>query len=343
MSSTALERRDAGGSTQLFQAASAGEMIAVASDVAAQFSDIVRKQRMFKRIGDNDHIMLEAWQTIGALTGVAANEAGGVEEIGWRREPQEPGAEPPLPGREPNRERKLEEWQAWKAADVKHDDWELRRDLRRAWELGRAFGWTAKMRAVKDGVDLGWGQGICDRSEDNWAAKPDQQVQSMAQTRAQSKALGVPLRWTVKLAGYETTPAEELDGAAPATVADPAQAERIAALEGELTAAHAALAKAGETPAPAVANDEQEQAAADSVRQIAAVPIEAEQFILAMGQHFNGVPEACVTMLRGLARFVGDARARAGAPPAPAPENAPPAADQSAYHQPPTSSEEPTP
>jgi hypothetical protein len=54
--------------------------------------------------------------------------------------------------------------------------------------------------------------------------------------------------------------------------------------------------------------------------------IPAEQFILAMGQHFNGVPAACVTMLRGLARFIGDTRAAQ-------PENAPPDPSVSTYHQ----------
>lgn len=45
-----------------------------------------------------------------------------------------------------------------------------------------------------------------------WEDKPDFQVASMAQTRACAKALRNVLGWIVMLAGFETTPAEEMEG-----------------------------------------------------------------------------------------------------------------------------------
>jgi hypothetical protein len=109
----------------------------------------------------------------------------------------------------------------------------------------------------------------------------------MAQTRAQSRALGAPLKFVVKLAGYEGTPAEEMDGvngAAPAAVA-PA------------------------LPFGPVKDDDETLASATALIRRIAGDIDAERFIVAMSAHFDGLPDACVTMLRGLARYLGDAAA----------------------------------
>ena len=90
--------------------------------------------------------------------------------------------------------------------------WEEQQTLIRARDRGLTFGFKASFRAVKDGREVGWGEGRCTRSESNWATRDDYQLSSMAQTRAQSKALRQPLGFVVSLAGYATTPAEEVDG-----------------------------------------------------------------------------------------------------------------------------------
>ena len=224
---------------------------------------------------------------------------GEVEQLAWPAvEPL--GDEPPVAGREP-RNRDSAEWGEWKQTEKVRAAWVLHGDLLRARAVGRAYGFVARFHATKNGLGVGWGEGRCTRGETSKVAQEDYALSSMAQTRAQSRALGAPLKFVVKLAGYETTPAEEFDatpnGSGPA-------------------------ATAGPVPWGPVADDEHMQRAADSVRAIAGdtVPVEAEQFVMAMGQHFDGVPEACVVMLRGLARFISDARARTGDTP---PENAP--------------------
>jgi hypothetical protein len=348
MTTTELERRQ-DRDVALFPGSNSDEILAVAADVATKFGDVVKKQRMFKRIGDNDHIQIEAWQTIGALTGVVAPH-GEVEQLTWPA--LEPiGAEPPLPGREP-RNRDSDEWRTWKRADRIRAGWELHEDMLRARSIGRAYGFVARFNAAKNGSDVGWGEGRCTRGEAGKTNQDDYALSSMAQTRAQSRALGAPLKFVVKLAGYETTPAEELDGAGP----DAGQAARIAELEREPTAAHDALAKAepataGDiSPAQAAAiqphgpvtdDDDLLKKAAESVKQIAGpVPVDAERFVLAMGEHFDGVPVASITMLRGLARFIGDARAgMAGG--GGSPEDAPPERQDSAYHTHPTAEGDP--
>ena len=202
MTSTAIERRVGTGDVAIFEGSNADEILRVAADVATKFGDVVRRQRMFKRIGENDHIQIEAWQTIGALTGVVAPE-GEVEQIPWPNiEPL--GAEPPQPGREP-RNRDSDEWRVWKRADRVRSAWEIHEGLLRARSMGKAYGFICRFRATKNGQPVGWGEMSVDRNEANFVNKDDHELRAMAETRAQSRALGAPLKFVVKLAGYETT------------------------------------------------------------------------------------------------------------------------------------------
>lgn len=91
-------------------------------------------------------------------------------------------------------------------------------------------GWEARVEArTLSGALVGAAEACCTRDEPNWRDKPDYALRSMAQTRATSKALRLPLGFVVALAGYEATPAEELDGVsfrgqpAPHPPARPAQ------------------------------------------------------------------------------------------------------------------------
>jgi len=60
---------------------------------------------------------------------------------------------------------------------------------------------------------------------------------------------------------------------------------------------------------PVTDDDAQLRGAVDSVKEIAGqLPVDAEDFVLKMGEHFNGVPVAGITMLRGLSRAVVGAR-----------------------------------
>ena len=64
---------------------------------------------------------------------------------------------------------------------------------------------------------IGAAEAECMRDEKRWCTADDYAVRSMAQTRAASKALKMPLGFVFAMAGYETTPAEEM----PAVVEQP--------------------------------------------------------------------------------------------------------------------------
>lgn len=69
-----------------------------------------------------------------------------------------------------------------------------------------------------DGCVVGGAEAYCMRDEANWRNKPWFQLASMAQTRAGSKAFRNKFAFVASLAGFATTPAEEMDSIGDRTV-----------------------------------------------------------------------------------------------------------------------------
>ena len=79
------------------------------------------------------------------------------------------------------------------------------------WSRPIENGWEARAVArTLAGRIVGAGEAMCDRSEAKWKTADAYSIRSMAQTRAVSKALRLPLGFIVALAGYSATPAEEM-------------------------------------------------------------------------------------------------------------------------------------
>ncbi len=77
--------------------------------------------------------------------------------------------------------------------------------------LGTPDGWEARVEArTMSGQLVGAAEAECLYAERNWSDRDDYALRSMAQTRAASKALRLPLGWIVTLAGFDATPAEEM-------------------------------------------------------------------------------------------------------------------------------------
>jgi hypothetical protein len=90
----------------------------------------------------------------------------------------------------------------------------------KTWEIGtdEGYGATVEARTISGAV-VGRADEVVMRKEEvggrrKWLEAPAFQLISMAQTRASSKALRMPLGFVMKLAGYDTTPAEEMEAAA---------------------------------------------------------------------------------------------------------------------------------
>ena len=57
---------------------------------------------------------------------------------------------------------------------------------------------------------IGGASAICTREEKNWHSRDEYALKSMATTRAMGKAYRLAFSWIINLAGYESTPAEEM-------------------------------------------------------------------------------------------------------------------------------------
>tara|TARA_B100001939_G_scaffold317111_1_gene303496 strand:- start:2036 stop:2944 length:909 start_codon:yes stop_codon:yes gene_type:complete len=78
---------------------------------------------------------------------------------------------------------------------------------------GEVLGFKTRVVAKDvNGNERGAAESVCMYSEKNWRGKDANHLMSMAQTRASSKALRMALSSIVKLAGFEPTPKEEMDG-----------------------------------------------------------------------------------------------------------------------------------
>jgi hypothetical protein len=74
-------------------------------------------------------------------------------------------------------------------------------------------GFEAKAQVIQtsNARIVGAAEAICLNDEPNWKNRPLYALKSMAQTRASAKALRQVLAWVAVLAGFEGTPAEEMD------------------------------------------------------------------------------------------------------------------------------------
>jgi hypothetical protein len=163
-----------GGTLTLFGTSDPNEVIQMAGKVATGLKDVLVKQRLTQRIGSSDHVKVEGWQTLGSMVGCFPVKEGEVEEIPW------PSSIPTA--------------------------------LQQAKQDGKCFGFRASYRVqTLSGAVVGGGEADCRRTESKWKDRDDYALKSMAQTRAQAKALKAPLGFIVTMAGYEATPAEEMD------------------------------------------------------------------------------------------------------------------------------------
>jgi hypothetical protein len=79
------------------------------------------------------------------------------------------------------------------------------------WTRPTEDGWEARVSArTLSSAEVGSAEAMCSRAETRWAKADDYAIRSMAQTRATSKAMRLPLGFVMTLAGYEATPSEEM-------------------------------------------------------------------------------------------------------------------------------------
>lgn len=155
----------------LFRTDDPTEVIARATATAEPLAKVIREKELAVRISGREHVRVEGWTLLGSMLGV-------FPICEWTRT--------------------------------------IERD-------GKPYGFLARVEArTITGAVVGAAEAECTRDEAQWGFNPkshdgdpltprdDFALRSMAQTRATSKALRIPLGFVMSLAGYEATPAEEM-------------------------------------------------------------------------------------------------------------------------------------
>ena len=79
------------------------------------------------------------------------------------------------------------------------------------WSRPLENGWESRVEVrTLGGAIVGAAEAMCLRSERSWQNRDDFALRSMCQTRATAKAMRAPLGFVMSLAGFESTPAEEM-------------------------------------------------------------------------------------------------------------------------------------
>lgn len=78
---------------------------------------------------------------------------------------------------------------------------------------GNDIAWESRVELrTLDGKVISAGEAMCSSAEAKWRDRDENMIRSMSQTRATSKSYRLPFAWIIVMAGYEPTPAEEMEG-----------------------------------------------------------------------------------------------------------------------------------
>lgn len=158
-------------------------------DFATELKKFIVEQKLFTPIQGKNYVNVEGWQFAGAATGILPV----IKEL-YKADPSQA----------------LSLEQAVKETSTSN---EIR--YRAEVEL-----------QTLDGKVVGYGIAICSNKEAGRGKQDEYVIASMAQTRAIGKAYRNTLAWLIKMAGYETVPAEEAVGGSGANL-EPDTQEKI--------------------------------------------------------------------------------------------------------------------
>ncbi|MBN1567961.1 MAG: hypothetical protein JXA73_08935 [Acidobacteria bacterium] len=216
MSTQELALYTPGVGTELQLARKPDEVIAESIEVAKSLKEIVTKTNAIQKIGESEHLKLEAWQTLGNFYGLVGKinrtefvEFGCVSGFKAYADLVHVASGKIVSSAEAMCLNDEEKWSdrpkyeyhyILKDGSTAKDDpgWNNMQTEPNPKKLG-------KMRPKRKRVQIGVEK------------VPMYQLLSMAETRANSKVHSMALRWIVVLAGYAPTPAEEAD---PAGIGD---------------------------------------------------------------------------------------------------------------------------
>ena len=102
--------------------------------------------------------------------------------------------------------------EGWQFAGASMGIFPVIKDVHRVDGVEDEIKYYASVELIRSSGDIiGSGIAICSNKESKKRSFDEYAIASMAQTRAVGKAFRLSIGWIMKLAGYESTPAEEVD------------------------------------------------------------------------------------------------------------------------------------
>jgi hypothetical protein len=197
--SVALEVAPAVGSA-IIRAQEPDEVLAKAARIADSLKGLIEGQKLYADMGGGKkHVEVNGWQALGTLLGALGGEALHAETV-WTKRVLDPDGQPVRHRYTATVKRYYSKAQGGglkseTTYDVDGFDWEACVEIRTA-----------------AGVVVGRAEAMCSRAEEQWGKSDDYAVRSMAETRAESRGYRRAAGWLVAIAGYNPTPAEEMQG-----------------------------------------------------------------------------------------------------------------------------------
>lgn len=180
---------------QIIRAEDPDEIIAKATQIANSLKKLIDSQDLAKALGGKrKHVEVGGWQAAGTMLGALGGQPLHAETE-WSRIAC-------LPNGEPLR----------RTYDVTEYRGKGDNRVQRVFTVD-GYDWEAKVKIkTPDGTVVGTAEALCSRTESTWADRADPAVKSMAETRAESRAYRRAIGWIAHMAGYNPTPAEEMNG-----------------------------------------------------------------------------------------------------------------------------------
>lgn len=179
-----------------------------AAAIARQLNDLVERQKLYSLIEGRKFIMVEGWNTLGAMLAVFP------EVVSIERMPEKKVKRILVESEIWDKYSKAKKKIAKLIPPVSYDPAKHKiipdangNEEREIDEI--KYKAIVQLKSL-NGTIITKAEAICSNAETGKVANDEYAIASMAQTRATGKAFRLAFSWIVKIAGYEPTPAEEV-------------------------------------------------------------------------------------------------------------------------------------
>lgn len=183
--------------------------VEVATKVANALKDVVERQKLYVEIQRGKYVMVEGWNTLGALMGVFP-EVVSVEKLPTRIVKMFQ-----VEITKGKKNYQTGQWENYKVFSLMKPALYNPNDQKMT-KVGEvdfeeiSYRSIVMLKRAGDGQKVSQAEAFCSNLEESKEKNDEYAIMSMAQTRATGKVFRIAFSWIMKMAGYEATPAEEM-------------------------------------------------------------------------------------------------------------------------------------